>query len=111
VIINKSNLLRLVGRTFIYLWKVRIEIEEEEYVIFFNKLRQESLLPEFVIILTVLFWVSNIILLSVELPQNIIPYNEDMCTWSTVTPRESVSQGTVSLTFGENPTGYTARRY
>jgi len=37
--------------------------------------------------------------------------NEDMCTWSTVTPGESVSQGIVSLTFREKPTGYTARRY
>jgi hypothetical protein len=46
---------------------------------FLNKSRQESLLPEFVIILIILFWILNMILLCVDTPQN-IPY--DIIEWT-----------------------------
>ena len=44
---------------------------------FLNKSRQESLLPEFLIIL---FWILNVILLWVDTPQNMIPY--DIIEWT-----------------------------
>jgi len=47
---------------------------------FVNKFRQESLLPEFVIILIILFLILNIILLWVDTPQNMIPY--DIIEWT-----------------------------
>jgi len=47
---------------------------------FLNKSWQESLLPEFIIILIVLFWILNMILLWVDTPQNMIPY--DIIEWT-----------------------------
>jgi len=47
---------------------------------FVNKFRQESLLPEFVIILIILFWILNMILLWIDTPQNKIPY--DVIEWT-----------------------------
>jgi len=42
---------------------------------FLNKSQQETLLPEFVVILIILFWILNMILLWADTPQNMIPYN------------------------------------
>jgi hypothetical protein len=46
-----------------------------------NKVRQEALFVEFVIILIILFCILNIFILYGELPQNIIPYVSIECTW------------------------------
>ena len=41
---------------------------------FLNKSRQESSLPEFIIILIILFFILNMSLLWVDTPQIMIPY-------------------------------------
>jgi hypothetical protein len=43
---------------------------------FLNKSRQESWLPEFVIIRIILFWILNMILLWLDIHQSIIPYDK-----------------------------------